>query len=222
MCFYQHMTFQIYTYNDMRFKKCRLCCIFMYAKAAIPLKCLVPVFKELLEEDGLLPLRQDLHLQHSQCQQVRKTSDWCWWTTIALKVRTTWVFILGYSIWSMKASAIFSAEFFSSAFAPFPRWNTTRWTPRPPLLMQGQSVHWPFQTKIFPLAPLSRMKQSSRTSISFPKGLFSHTVVTVMQPVASDTWPVGKETYSQLDAEWRLLELLVIFEYLYSWLVWYS
>lgn len=41
----------------------------------IPLKCLVPVFKELLEDDGLLPLWQDLHLQHSQYQQVTTTSE---------------------------------------------------------------------------------------------------------------------------------------------------
>ncbi|KAG7243408.1 hypothetical protein INR49_011865 [Caranx melampygus] len=42
-------------------------------------------------------------------------------------------------------------------------------------------------TKIFPLAPLSRMKQSSRTSSSFANGLFSDTLVIVMEPVASDT-----------------------------------
>lgn len=34
------------------------------------MKSLVPVFKELPEDDGLLPLRQDLHLQHSERQRV--------------------------------------------------------------------------------------------------------------------------------------------------------
>lgn len=77
--------------------------------------------------------------------------------------------------------------------------------------VQEPSEHRPFQTKIFPLAPLSRMKQSSRTSSSFPKGLFSPTLVTVMEPVASDTCPVGRETHSQLDAQRRVLELLAIF-----------
>lgn len=30
----------------------------------VPRKCLVPVLEELLEDDGFLPLWQDLHLQH--------------------------------------------------------------------------------------------------------------------------------------------------------------
>lgn len=51
----------------------------------------------------------------------------------------------------------------------------------------SSSISSPFQTKIFPLAPLSRMKQSSRTSVSFANGLFSDTLVIVMEPVASDT-----------------------------------
>lgn len=46
----------------------------------------------------------------------------------------------------------------------------------------------PFQTKIFPLEPLSRMKQSSRISRSWANGLLSDTLVVVMEPVASDTW----------------------------------
>lgn len=46
----------------------------------------------------------------------------------------------------------------------------------------------PFQTKTFPFAPLSRMKQSSLTSSSWEKGLFSDTLVMVMEPVASDTY----------------------------------
>lgn len=73
------------------------------------------------------------------------------------------------------------------------------------------TVYGPFQTKIFPLAPLSRMKQSSRTSSSFPNGLFSHTLVTVMEPVASDTWPVGRRRIHNLMFNgvcWRYLSFL--------------
>lgn len=55
----------------------------------IPLKCLVPVLKELLEDDGLLPLRQDLHLQHSQYQRVTITSERYSRTITALRLGTT-------------------------------------------------------------------------------------------------------------------------------------
>ena len=53
---------------------------------------------------------------------------------------------------------------------------------------KGQEFFFlPFQTKIFPLAPLSKMKQSSRTNRSLANGLFSDTLVIVIEPVASDT-----------------------------------
>lgn len=109
-----------------------------------------------------------------------------------------WVFILGYFIWSMKLSAICRDSCFSSALAPFPdsKWD---WA----LAWCWLSYNWfcilkqnpPFQTKIFPLAPLSRMKQSSRTSRSFPNGLLSEILVIVMEPVASDTCTVQDYRY---------------------------
>lgn len=37
----------------------------------------VPVFEELLEDDGLLPLRQDLHLQRSTRSRLLLTESTC-------------------------------------------------------------------------------------------------------------------------------------------------
>lgn len=46
--------------------ECRLC-------QTLLVKCLVPVLEELLEDDGLLALRQDLHLRtHKQKHKAQK------------------------------------------------------------------------------------------------------------------------------------------------------
>lgn len=73
----------------------------------------------------------------------------------------------------------------------FKKWNWIQYLDTGSRCLQGQlgvfCFSSPFQMKIFPLAPLSRMKQSSRSSSSWPNGLFSDTLVMVMEPVASDT-----------------------------------
>ena len=210
------------------------------------LKGLVPVLEELLEDDGLVSLGQNLHLQHKAHQGSHMFSEPHMGFVCLVKERWAVPVFSSWGTssarWSCQPSAgppssprrslpyltpkeeaafktlhtfrcssgllrcicrprCLSINHFSTSLIKF----SSDWTPNitsiqplslsPGLHFRQQMFLWgsnsvssPFHTKTFPLAPLSRMKQSSRTSSSLANGLFSDTLLTVREPVASDTW----------------------------------
>lgn len=149
-------------------------------------------------------------------QQVRKALRGAGQCSQHWESRTTWVFILGYFIWSMKVSAIFRAEFFSSAFAPLPERDLDKVSAASAAIHAGEFCTLTFPDKDLPIGAVVQDE-----AVVPDQHLFSERTLLTHRSDRHGTRRVGhltsrkRDTFATILNE-RLFQLLAICEYLFG------